>query len=227
MADCKWNKVRFKSFSQSEWHCATCGETGYGPHEKPPANCLRRVFGIKARYNENARKGRLDKITAIKLGGNGLPIFIVIPFIALLVAFSYFKCNIDSLIGFGSSVCSSVDLVDEMYNNEAARGLRETDATTELCDGFDNVDYADVEEYIGMLRREIELLDNAINGSSREYQEEYSSYLLMWDIHRGFYDDKIDKCFDGDDGNRLALEVTRMHNFISEKADTLYNLSKN
>lgn len=233
MADCKWNKVRFKSFSLSEWRCATCGETGYAPHERPPANCLRRVFGIKARYKENESKRLFDKIKAIKVGSNGLPLFLVVPFIVLLAALLHFQCNIYSLIGFANSVCNSIDLVDEIYNNDAADGLRETDGKPGICSAsplIENnyIDYADVEEYLGMLRKEIELLDNAINGSSQEYEEGYSSFLIIYKIRDDFFHDKLyKKCYGGADNWRIATEIEKMRKFILAKADTLYNLSYN
>jgi hypothetical protein len=221
-----WKKVKFKSFSQSEWQCLTCGETSYAPHGKSPVNCLRRVFGVNIRQREDSKKSRFNKITALKFGGYGLSVFLVVFFIALLVAFSHFKCRIYLLVGIESSVCISVALIDEIYNDDAAEGLRQTDASNDICSGFDYVDYADVEEYLGMLRREIQFLDNAIDGKSQEYQKAYSDYYLMSEIHNGFYKGKIDKCFAGDDGSRLSLEVTRLHNFAGDKARILYELAQ-
>jgi hypothetical protein len=227
VSSCKWKKVKFKSFSLSEWKCETCGETGFSRHEKPPVNCLRRVFGLNIKGYGNTRNSRLKKITTIRVGGYNLSSLLVFSIIALLVAISHFKCSVYMLLGVESSVCISVALVDEIYNDDAAEGLRQTDASNDICSGFDYVIYSDVEKYLGMLRREIELLEHAIHGSPQEYQQEYRAYQLMWKIHRDFFDDKIDKCFGGDDGSKLSLEVSRMHNFIAEKADTLYDLIQN
>ncbi len=227
MGSCKWKKVKFKSFSLSEWKCETCGETGFSAHEKPPVNCLRRVFGLNINGYGNTRKSRLNKFTTIRVGGYNLSSLLVLSIIALLVAFSHFKCSVYILLGVESSVCSSVDLVYDIYNDDAANGLRQTEANSEFCSGFDYVDYADVNEYLGMLRREIEFLDNAIDRKLSEYQKAYSDYLLMWEIRSGFYEEKIgDKCFGGDDGHALALEVSRMDKFVGERAEILYNMTK-
>lgn len=59
MAVCNWKKVKFKSFSQSEWQCLTCGETGYASHEKPPVNCVKIKFGKLYKTEQ----GRFTKIS--------------------------------------------------------------------------------------------------------------------------------------------------------------------
>lgn len=226
MSSCEWKKVKFKSFSLSEWKCETCGETGFSANEKPPVNCLRRVFGLNIKGYGNTRNSRLKKITTIRVGGYNLSSLLVFSIIALLVAISHFKCSVYMLLGVESSVCISVALVDDIYNDDAAEGLRQTDASNDICSGFDYVDYADVEEYLGMLRREIQFLDNAIDSKSQEYQKAYSDYYLMFEIRNGFYKDKIDKCFAGDDGSKLSLEVTRLQNFAGDKAGILYELAQ-
>ena len=78
-----------------------------------------------------------------------------------------------------------------------------------------------------MLRSEIALLDEAIKGSPQNYKQSYSRVLKMYGSRKAFFDKKIDKCFGGDEGNKLALEVTRMQNYIFDKRKTLYDLSYN
>ena len=138
--------------------------------------------------------------------------------------FSYFKCDLFMFVGFESADCRSVDLVGEIYKSGTSEGLRATDAKPNSCFELDYVDYADVEEYLDMLRSEIAFLDDAIKGS----QQNYSSYFEMGKNRQSFQEEKIvDKCFGGSEGGKLALEIDRMHNYISDKANILYDLSYN
>ena len=76
-----------------------------------------------------------------------------------------------------------------------------------------------------MLQSEIVFLDNAIDGSPLNYQQNYSKFYDMSETSEAYFSAKIKKCFGGDRGNELALEVSRMQNFVSEKATRLYDLA--
>ena len=225
MKKCEWKKVTRKSLSLSEWQCLKCGRTGYASHEKPPVNCLKPSFGINVNSSRSKSPKWIGKITETKVGGYSLSFLIVACFVVILAAFSQFKCDIYALIDFDSAVCASVSAVDDVYESEAADGLKDTLATTQVYDGVEYVDYADVEKYIDMLQSEIVFLDNAIDGSPLKYQQNYTKFYDMSETSRAYFIAKIEKCFGGDRGNELALEVTRLQNFVSDKADRLYDLA--
>ena len=227
MKKCEWKKLKRRSLSLSEWQCLKCGKIGYASHDKPPVNCLRIIFGVNYNSSTGSNTNLLNKITRTKVGGYSLSFVIVGFLIVALAIFSQFKCNLYVLVGVESAVCNSLDLVDDIYENDASEGLLETDASTNLCNGFDYVDYEDVEEYFDMMRSEIALLDDAIKGSPQNYKQSYSRFEEMKKSRRAFADKKIYKCFGGDEGNKLALEVTRMQNYIRDKGKTLYDLSYN
>ena len=227
MKKCEWKKLKRRSLSLSEWQCLKCGKIGYASHDKPPINCLRTIFGVNVNSSAGSNTNLLNKITRTKAGGYSLSFVIVGLLIVGLAVFSQFKCNLYVFVGYKSAVCSSVDLVTDIYESDTSEGLRETDANTDLCNGFDYVDYEDVEEYFDMLRSEIALLDDAIKGSPQNYKQSYSRFLEMNKSRKAFADKKIYKCFGGDEGNKLALEVTRMQNYIFDKGKTLYDLSYN
>jgi len=227
MKNCDWKKLKRKSRSLSEWQCLKCGEIGYASHDKPPVNCLRINFGVNYNSSTGSSTNLLNKITRTKVGGYSLSFVIVGFLIVALAIFSQFKCNLYVLVGVERAVCNSLDLVDDIYESDISEGLRETDAINDFCNGFDYVDYEDVEEYFDMLRSEIVLLDDAINGSPQNYKQSYRKFLEMNKSRRAFADKKIDKCFGGDEGNKLALEVTRMQNYIGDKGKTLWDLSYN
>ena len=227
MKNCDWKKLKRKSLSLSEWQCLKCGEIGYASHDKPPVNCLKTILGVNFNSSTGSNTNLLNKITRTKVGGYSLS-FVTVGFLIVgLAIFSQYKCNLYVLVGFESAVCNSVDLVDEIYERDTSEGLRETDANTNLCNGFDYVDYEDVEAYFDMLRSEIALLDGAIKGSPQNYKQSYRRFLEMSKGRRAFFDKKINKCFGGGEGNKLALEVTRMQNYVSDKGQTLYDLSHN
>ena len=225
MKSCKWKKVKFKTSSLSEWACETCGQIGYASHEKPPVTCLRPGFGSNFKSSKKGSASKLERFGVSKLGRHGFSVPLVFCLIAPFVIFSHFKCDIYFLLGFESSICSSIDLVDEIYKDNASDGLSETDAKTNVCTSFDYVDYADVEEYLGMLRQENAFLESAISDSVQEYRRSYDTYLELADKRLAYFKEKIEKCFGGDRGEVLSLEVARMNNYVHEKSTILYDLA--
>jgi len=169
------------------------------------------------------------RITKTKVGGYD-DSFVIVWFliIGLVTMFSYFKCNVFMFVGFESADCRSVDLVGDIHESGSSEGLRATDAKIDVCTENDSVDYADVEEYLDMLRSEITFLDDAIKGSLQKYEQNYSSFFEMNKNSSAFREEKIDdKCFVGGEGDKLVLEITRIHNYIHNKAKILYDLSYN
>ena len=225
MKKCDWKKVKRRSLSLSEWQCGKCSKIGYGSHEKPPVNCLQTSFGVGIASNRINRQNIIEKITASKLGNLSLSFVFFISLIVIVTAFSQFKCTIYSIFNYESTVCSSVDLINDIYADDFADGLVETDAVTNLCTGVEYVDYEDVNEYLKMLRSEMQFLDNAISTSHQKYAENYSVADKMSAERKEFFNEKIAKCFGGDDGRKLVREVARMQRFVEEKKKALYDLA--
>ena len=225
MAVCKWKKVKFKSFSQSEWQCLTCGETGYASHEKPPLNCVKIKFGKSFSSNRSSFFKKIRDIFSLKVGTHSFTFVVFIILVVLLLSFYKFKCNLYFLVGFESSVCASLDLVDQVHDQDYADGLGDTEGKTNICDKNENVDYSDVEEYMRMMKAQMKFLDGAFKGDPDQFVRNYALVYDMDEENEAFFVSKIDKCFGGDNGDRLASEVSRMNKFISEKMKSLYDLA--
>jgi len=225
MKKCEWKKVKLKTISLSEWQCTRCGKTGYASHEKPPVNCLQPNFGFSFNHQLKSKNKLFDKFTSSKEGGYSLSFLIVILLIVFLTAISHYKCNFYQIIDFSTAECRSASTVDEIYKEDFADGLSEVDGNANLCEGIEYVDYSDVEKYFGMLRNQMDYLDYALNDNEQKYSESHKIAYDMNAKREVFFNEKIKKCFGGDKGHELVIEVSRMQNFVSEKMKQLHELA--
>lgn len=216
---CKWQKVRRRSLSLSEWKCDTCHETGFSDHRKPPTNCVANATrsGSPVKKYSTVPSRTTEQSHALR--------FLLVAFMILTVgyaAYERFGCGISQLLGIESGICSSADHISRL-EERFGREYTATEAITEFCDGTSSVDYFDAASYLEQATDLIVRVDNILQSRMPPDRKNIEAITETNRRLINFYNDHIaEKCFRGERGPELAQEITRANNFLEEKLNELY-----